>query len=115
MKKSLISLGTAAAIAVGNLLPAKSAHAATDCTYKVLYVYTEAGVASPKVAIGMVGASSPWIWIPFADAAKNVIVSQAQAALITGADVQVQFAASGVTCSTTQGRTDVSAFWQFGS
>ena len=62
MKKSLISLGTAAAIAVGNLLPAKSAHAATDCTYKVLYVYTEAGVASPKVAIGMVGASSPWIW-----------------------------------------------------
>lgn len=97
-----------AAIAAALLCSAASAY--TDCNTTVAWMYTEAG-SSANLTVGLTVGSS--FVLPSTDPAFKNVMALAPTAIISGNQITARYNASGLTCSSATGRTDLIGFYLY--
>lgn len=91
------------------LLCGLPAFAMTQCTSTVSSIGSEAGTGAANIYVFL--ASGAWFYLPASDPMFKSVSAGAYLALTTQTSVIAQFAASGLTCSSATGRTDLNGFY----
>ena len=103
MKKLLLSILLSCA--------SLSTYAATDCTSKISYIYTDVGSGAPTLTV--VFASGTYFTMPVSDANFKAVFSLATLGMTTQKNMLVRYAGTGVSC-TSGGRTDAILLTNYG-